>query len=546
MTNPRPGNDPRPGQTLRTGAALALTAWIGACATPAASEPEASASVPGVDPAPPILDANASGLVWNRRAVEHLLNRAGFGGTQAEIEAGLAQSPEAFVAALFEPRAPWRRFEPELAASAGDRLDRAQLGAYADRWFAAMIDHRDPIRDHMTLFWHGFFTTSVAVVPRAYELINQHQLLRYHALESYADLLAAIVRDPAMLRYLDNDTNVAEHPNENLARELMELFSLGEGAYTEVDVREVARALTGYHGTRYGGFAFYPERHDHGEKTVLGVTGDLDADDVVAILLDQPACARWVAGKIIAYFEGPWPSIERLDRYAALFATSEYEVRPLLEALFLDPEFYRDEIVGARVQGPIEWTVAAVRKLGIEPPAGYVEQAAAAMGQRFYGPPGVEGWPQGEAWITGDALFARGNHVGALLDAFGLPDAGEAGSVAPVSAALGPVAGPAMASAAHELQDRLLPDGWLPRTTLAARLRAAGARSDEDIVAWLAEELLAIEPPVSTVDALLEVLARERDERGLGRTPLLETDGRDVVLRRLAHLLFSLPEAQLG
>jgi len=566
MTHSSPGPPPwTAALRLRVVASIGCAALAGACASPPAEDLGPPSTVPAEDPAPPIRDSGTT-LAWNRRNVEHLLNRAAFGGTQAEIDAALARSPEAFVASLFETREEWQRVEPELVVwlepeeiqrlqlereiAKAERLrirqlDSVQFLDYADQWFTSMIEHHDPVRDHMTLFWHGFFTTSFKVVRRKYELINQHQLLRYHALESYADLLAAIVRDPAMLQYLDNDSNVRGHPNENLARELMELFSLGEGNYSEADVREAARALTGYACTPYGGFAFYPERHDYGEKTVLGVTGDLDADDLVRILLEQPACSRWLAGNVIAYFEGPWPSIERLDRYAALLRTSQYELRPLLEALFLDPDFYRDEIVGTRVQGPIEWTVAALRKLGITPPEYYVYRATESMGQCFYDPPTVEGWHAGEAWITNDTLMHRGNGIGVLLDCFELP-ADEPSVTEAAQPDVQAAEHGAMAATVRRLGHLIFPDDWEARTTLGDRLRTAGVTADDEIVAWLTRELLAIEPPVATHDLLMSFLAEERELRGLGRTPLLDTDARDVVLRRMAHLLLSLPEAQLG
>ena len=565
-----------PQSTLRlrcwSAAALAI-ALGGACTSTPVGPSGSTAAVPDDDPAPPITDSTDATLVWNRRTVEHLLNRAAFGGTQAEIDAALAHSPEEVVAGLFEARADWVRVEPQLVVwlepeeiarlqlpkevAQAERLrirqlDSVQFLDYADAWFASMLGHDDPVRDHMALFWHGFFTTSFKVVRRKFELINQHQLLRYHALESYADLLAAIVRDPAMLQYLDNNTNVKGHPNENLARELMELFSLGEGNYTEVDVREAARALTGYNCTAYGGFAFYPEQHDTGQKTVLGVSADLDADDLVQILLDQPACARWIAGKVIAYFEGPWPSIERQGRYAALLRASNYELRPLLETLFLDPDFYRDEVVGSRVQGPIEWMVAAARKLEITPPQYYVYRATESMGQCFYNPPTVEGWHDGESWITNDTLMHRGNCIGVLLDCFELPDKAELERLLAMPEGVDEVqttelvSRNAMEKTVHRLGHLIFPADWDATTSLADRLRDAGATSDEAIVAWMVEELLAITPPVATHDLLLDFLAQERSLRGLGRTPLLDTDGRDLVLRRLAHMLFSLPEAQLG
>ena len=234
---------------------------------------------------------DGSALEWNARNAEHLLNRAAFGATSGEIDAAVQRSPAEVVAALMTPRGEWKRVEPVLIRWEDFDLDptgvplpkeqskykdvprkemfqrmnelrgidRKQFMDYADQWFRAMIDGEDPLRDRMTLFWHGFFTTASAVVKRKFELLNQHQFLRENALGNFKDLLHGIVRDPAMLQYLDNNTNVKGHPNENLARELMELFSLGEGHYTEVDVREAARALTGAHANPEGLYEFKPE-----------------------------------------------------------------------------------------------------------------------------------------------------------------------------------------------------------------------------------------------------------------------------------------------
>lgn len=276
---------------------------------------------------------------WTARNVEHLLNRAGFGATPAEVEAALALTPEAFVYQLFVPRRAWERVEPVLirwedfdldprgipveaekskyrgmARGEVQRIiqplratDRRQFLEYADRWFDSMRRHDDPVRDHATLFWHGFFTTSFAVVRRKYEVIQQHQFLREHGLGSFRELLHGIVRDPAMLQYLDNNTNVKGHANENLARELMELFSLGEGHYSEVDVREAARALTGAWADPEGRFQFQAENHDEGDKTILGRTGKFAGAELVDLTLEQEACPRWVARRLLAYFEGSEP-----------------------------------------------------------------------------------------------------------------------------------------------------------------------------------------------------------------------------------------------
>ncbi|HTF89679.1 MAG TPA: DUF1800 family protein, partial [Planctomycetota bacterium] len=238
--------------------------------------------------------AAAASLPWDARAVEHLLNRAGFGATSADIDAALALGREAFLAKLFSgftpDVAPFEISEPErptpeerramteeqrkTAYRRVRREDNAQLIEYAGWWLDQMTSQRNPLRERMVLFWHGFFTSSAKEVKNGEAMIRQNQLFHEHALGSYAELLHAIVRDPAMLAYLNNTKNTRAAPNENLARELMELFSLGEGHYSEADVKEAARALTG-NMERDAQFVFNRRQHDAGKKTVLGVSGAL-------------------------------------------------------------------------------------------------------------------------------------------------------------------------------------------------------------------------------------------------------------------------------
>lgn len=399
----------------------------------------------------------AGGVRFDARAAEHLLSRAGFGARPAEIEAALARGLEATVEDLLsrhDPRDPFfvqrpdrrraaefRAMGPEerrLARAQMRRRDRLQMQAYTAWWIEGMLDGVDPLRDRMTLLWSGLFTSSYADVKRSHEMIAQHRLLRDHALESYADMLRGIVHDAAMLRYLNNDQNEKRHPNENLARELMELFSLGEGNYSEKDVQEVARALTGFAPDAGGGFRFRRRVHDFGRKEILGEEGRFDGDDVVRILLRQDACARYIAGRILSYLEGVPPDPRRLERYARLLRREDYALRPFLRTLFTDPAFYRDEVVGARVASPIDFLVGTCRRLGIRPPARALAVASASLGQTLFAPPSVRGWEEGPAWITTGSLLLRGNLAGWLVGAVDLESAFRGGGAGAPS--LGPLA----------------------------------------------------------------------------------------------------------
>ena len=567
---------------------------------------------------------------WNARAVEHLYNRAGFGARPSEIEAGVAMGQAALVEKLVSERVDvepffWEKIEapdrevlaklsqPEKAerVQMARESDRRQLLEYTGWWFERMASGEDPLRERMVLFWHGFFTSSFDEVKRSWLLIRQNELVRREALGSYARLLQGMVRDPGLLTYLDNQVNKKGNPNENFARELMELFSLGVGHYTEDDVKEAARALTGRGVSRQGDYEFHPKQHDPAEKTVLGTTGKIDGEDLVKILLEQPACSRWVAKKLITYFEGVEPTEPRLASYAASLRESEYRLQPFLRRLFLDPEFYRDEVVGSRVQGPVEFMVGLSRRLGTRVSPVVLASGATLLGQRVFFPPSVKGWDEGEAWITTSTLMQRGNLAGFVLgivkvdDVLSDADMEEAavaseppaspetmeegmnesmkGSGAgddsmqetkPVADAPKPVANPAPKGARKPGAARAQPEkvpaklklgngagrdvalqvlrraevaGWTTKINFSARMAKAGVRTDAQIADRMLDDLLGIDAPADTRARMREFLAREREALNVQDGKLLDAGaGAEHVLRRLAHLVLSMPEAQLG
>jgi hypothetical protein len=364
-----------------------------------------------------------------------------------------------------------------------------------------------------------------------------------------------------MLMYLDNHVNRKESPNENFARELMELFSLGEGNYTEEDVKEAARALTGNAGDGKGVFAFRKRAHDAGQKTILGVTGPHRSDDLVDILLAQDACSRWVAGRLIEYLEGQPPSPERLDAYAGFLRANDFAITPFLRELFTDPAFYRDEIVGARIASPVDYLVGTARRLGIETPGELMWQSAAALGQKLLHPPNVEGWEEGMAWITTATFMLRGTFAGLLRgvgdaqDVLSQDDWVDGGDE--MDAMSGSMEGETMSGEPMSMEMRgKMPEelrswsrargAYRSHLNLGALVEAHGARTDSEIVDLLLAELLAIEAPAETNALVLEHFRAERKDAGLregrifNRRPAAED-----LLRRIAHLILSLPEAQL-
>jgi uncharacterized protein (DUF1800 family) len=553
----------------------------------------------------PAAQAKAHGLTWDARAAEHLLNRAAFGARSGEIEAALAEGPEALVDRLLTKRADVEApffepiFEPmprelkelsqeeqQKARREANERDRRQLLQYMGWWIDSMARGDDPLLDRMTLFWHGLLTSSIDQVKRSYPMLQQNQFLRANALGSYKDLLYGIVKDPAMLIFLNNTSNRKGNPNENLARELMELFSLGIGNYTEEDIKEAARALTGHGTTRRGVYDYNARAHDGGEKTVLGTKGKLDADGLVKILLQQDACPRHVARKIITYFEGVEPDKARLEQYATFLRRNDFEIQPFLRKLFLDPAFYRDEVVGARVQGPIEYMVGASHRLGIQAPAAILGSGAALLGQRLFAPPSVKGWDEGISWISTSSLMQRGNLAGLMLGIVKMDDVlNQADMLAVAADANTPAGGegemrgdgemmggdgemkPAMdepmsrekreemakrlksgkkGGFAYEALRRAEQSGWVPALNFTGRMKKLGLRTDEQIVDRMLDDLLAIQPPPETRAKMLEFLSSERVQISVRDGKLLEAGpDSERILRRMAHLVLSLPEGQL-
>ena len=357
----------------------------------------------------------------------HLLNRTGFGATDAEVrqfaplernqavERLLAATrressvqPPAFVDAPFEPYYRLRQMSAEERMAAQRRLVEQgfELRAW---WIREMIATPSPLTERMTLFWHNHFATSQQKVRASQLMYRQNALLRREALGNFATLLHAIAKDPAMLVYLDNAGNRKQAPNENFAREVMELFTLGEGRYGEQDVKEAARAFTGWSLERdTGEFTFRRMWHDYGDKTVLGRSGRFDGDDVLDILLTRREAAEFVAGKLWREFVSPHPEAREVARWAAVFRDARYEVKPLMRAILSSPAFWSTDNRGALIKSPVDLVVGTLRTFEIRPfdlrPAVF---AAAALGQNPFSPPNVKGWPGGEAWINSSTLLGR-------------------------------------------------------------------------------------------------------------------------------------------
>ncbi|MGN6643934.1 MAG: DUF1800 domain-containing protein, partial [Verrucomicrobiota bacterium] len=285
-------------------------------------------------------------------------------------------------------------------------------------WINRMVKGPRPFKEKMTLFLHGHFATSAEKVRDAYYMWRQNELFRRLATGSWLQMLLEVGKDPAMLIWLDQAQSRKEKPNENFAREVMELFTLGEGHYTEKDIGEGARALTGWSLDReQQKFVERPRFHDQGIKTILGRTGDFDGDDFLKIIVEQPQAAVFITAKLWSFFAGEMPSPELNAALAAEFRRSGNTFKPVLRTMFLSEEFYSPSIIRHQVKSPVQWMVGTARMLECElPPPLATTNLLRSQGQDLFAPPNVKGWDGGLAWITTNTLLTRYNEAAALTE----------------------------------------------------------------------------------------------------------------------------------
>lgn len=380
---------------------------------------------------------------WNAKWAAHLFRRAAFGfPAQAvgaakkkpheRLEQAVADGRDAAIERLLSGESGVAEFD-ELLDTLGERIARASNPYYFGGppieklqgwWLYRMLHTPHPLQERLTLFWHNHFATSVAKVASMPAMFAQNRLLRRHALGKFGPLLHEIGRDPAMMAWLDTNKNVKGRSNENYARELMELFSLGVGNYTETDIREAARAFTGW---GFGGSEFLLNEalHDDGEKTVLGRTGDFSGDDVVDILLEHPACPRFLARKLFREFvsEAAPVSDALLEPLAKRLRETGFDLADCVGIIFRSRIFFSAEAYRARIKSPVEYVVGALQSFDARVPVEGLATAMEGLGQSLFAPPNVKGWDGGEAWINSATLVARHNLaerlVGGRDDVFG-------------------------------------------------------------------------------------------------------------------------------
>jgi uncharacterized protein (DUF1800 family) len=379
---------------------------------------------------------------WNYETAAHLLNRAGFGGPPEEIARLTDLGHDAALASLLDyekipdptPNPVWavpdpgraerirtmQGMTPEARRQAQQAEQRAQQQHIIELrgwWLDRMAMGPRPFQEKMVLFWHGHFATSIQKVRDAYFMWRQNELFRRLATDYWLRLLIEAGRDPAMLIWLDQAQSRKEHPNENYAREVMELFALGEGHYTEKDVTEGARALTGWSLDRDAQkFIYRPFFHDNDDKTFLGLTGNLNGDDVMAQIVKQPQSAVFITGKLWNFFAGQPPTDDLNRALADAFIENARCFKPFLRVMFRSEEFYSPSVLRNQVKSPVQWLVGTALMLECDLPPAFISAAITrSLGQDLFAPPNVKGWDGGITWITTNTLLERYNDAATLV-----------------------------------------------------------------------------------------------------------------------------------
>ena len=395
---------------------------------------------------------------WTYATAAHLIERAGFGATPEEIARMAAMTPQQAVDRLVDyekvadtlqpfdesiiwdpgmdpfppsraeavriarehdgglgekilPKGAQRRLQPVVDkffySLAANQIETQRLGLW---WANRMLVSERPLEEKLTLFWHGHFATGENKVRDYRMMLQQHLMFRAHASGNFRDLLVGLLKDPAMLVYLDNGENIRSHPNENFGRELLELFTMGVGNYSERDVREAARSFTGWTNDVLR-FKFDQNQHDPGVKTFLGRTGPLDGEDVIDTILAQPVTAEFVSAKLYRFFVRDDISPAVRTELGRTLRDSKYQIKPLLRRIFLSRDFYSAPSTGTQIKSPVPLVVSTYKKMGLReiPTVPDFGQMTASLGQSLFDPPNVAGWAGGRTWITPATLLQRGN-----------------------------------------------------------------------------------------------------------------------------------------
>jgi hypothetical protein len=558
---------------------------------------------------------------WSADRAAHLIERAGFGGTPEDITRLAAMTPQRAVDTLvdyeqvdnrrvpgfdesgiwdpgMDPFPPSRAEAVRIARERGEGLgvkllpegsprrlqpvvDKFFYGLAANNietqrlglwWANRMLATARPLEEKLTLFWHGHFATGENKVRDYRMMLRQNQLFRENASRTLRELLVGVLKDPAMLVYLDNGENVKTHPNENFGRELLELFTMGVGHYTERDVREAARAFTGWTNDVLA-FKFDAAQHDFTAKTFLGRTGEFDGEDIIGIVLDQPITGEFVASKIYRYFVREEIADSVKADLGRTFRANGYQMKPLLRRIFLSKDFYSPPAYATQIKSPVHLVVSTYKKMGLPevPTVPDFGRMTAGLGQALFNPPNVAGWAGGRTWMTPATLLQRGNLFREVLfpdvTNFRPPDRALSATDARVGERLAKGMNITEATKEGDAESNMMADrdeeyntrygGYkgnmdafartklIPRRPaaldLAAMVQAAGAGTVDEVVDHFAGRFLRVMLPEKDRALLADFLRARLGTSTIAPGPKLEES-----LRELLYLVLSTPEYQLG
>ena len=348
---------------------------------------------------------------WDLRRAAHLLRRAEFGTPIRELESCVQTGYPATIDRVFSlaQRVPFDQSMQAMEKALSSSQDPRQLAVW---WLLRMVQTPCQLLEKTTLFWHGHFATNADKVLDSRAMLQQIEWLRSHALGHFEPMVQGISRDVAMLIYLDSEENRKTRPNENYARELMELFCLGPGHYSEKDIKELARCFTGWE-IRRGKFRFNKNQHDHAEKILLGQRGDFSGEQAVHIVLNQPSTAEFIARKLVRFFvlDDRVLNDELIEPLAAQLRESDFDIQATLKTIMTSQLFFADDTIGQKVKSPVEMAVGLLRSLEVQEDLNELSNRLLALGHLPLYPPNVKGWGGGREWINASTFLGRTNLV---------------------------------------------------------------------------------------------------------------------------------------
>ena len=487
---------------------------------------------------------------WNTATAAHLMNRAGFGASPGDIEDLRQLGPDRAVSWFVDyekipdptPAPDWAQPDPatiarrEAIRNAADPATRRMLEQQQGEeqrsrmsdlrywWIRRMALGPRPFQEKMTLFWHGHFATSSEKVNMPYFLWLQNETLRQNATGNFNQLLIAASKDPAMLLYLDGARSQKGEPNENFAREVMELFTLGEGHYTEQDIQQAARAYTGWGLTPDNlHYEYHPNNHDDDPKTVFGQTGNFSGGDVLNMICAKPECAQFIAKKLWRFFAQDQPPQPVVDALAAEFRKSGMNLKHLMRVIFRSREFYAADVIRSQIKSPVQWLLASAHQLQAPMPTEPMSLVMLRqLGQELFNPPNVKGWDGGIAWITTNNLLDRYNFAAALVE----------GDRVPLPGLMDQMHG--LMDQMHGLMSEMAEDGVMviPPADVTSLFTAADLTTPYAFLDALQERFLNTQLGPQRLSSLTDFLK--------SRSPIEETD-----IRKAIRLVMCTPEYQL-